>query len=494
MADVGSRRWRRGLPGAVLALGVAALSAPGCYGMRGTSGSAEAASRPARVTNAADVAVPPGYRIEAVATGLTFPTGIAFDDEARLYVVEAGYSFGAHWAPPQLLRLEPDGRRTTVATGRANGPWNGVAFRDGAFFVAEGGEQEGGRILRITGGSVTPLVEDLPSLGDHHTTGPAVGPDGWIYFGQGTATNSGVVGEDSASRGWLARHPSFHDTPCRDVALRGVNFPSKDLLGDARGEVATGAYLPFGTPSRPGQVVRGSMPCSGAVMRVRPRGGKPELVAWGFRNPFGLAFSPEGQLYVTDNGYDERGSRPVGRTPDFLWKVTRGQWYGWPDFAGGEAVDAGEQDAPGQPRPARLLASFPNAPPPRPAALFAAHSSTYGTDFSRSEAFGHVGDAFTAQFGDLAPAAAEPARRAGFKVVRVEPQTGVIEEFAANDAEENGPASRLRSGGLVRPNGVRFSPDGSALYIVDFGVMTLGPRRPEPQEETGVLWRVTREW
>ena len=26
------------------------------------------------------------------------------------------------------------------------------------------------------------------------------------------------------------------------------------------------------------------------------QGGKPELVAWGFRNPFGLAFSPKGQL------------------------------------------------------------------------------------------------------------------------------------------------------------------------------------------------------
>ena len=47
--------------------------------------------------------------------------------------------------------------------------------------------------------------------------------------------------------------------------------------------------------------------------------------------------------------------------------------------------------------------------------------------------------------------------------------------------------------GLERPVAVRFSPDGSALYVVDFGVMTMSARGPEPRKETGVLWRVTRE-
>jgi hypothetical protein len=52
-----------------------------------------------------------------------------------------------------------------------------------------------GRILRVTpDGQLTPLVSSLPSLGDHHTNGPAIGPDGSLYFSVGTATNSGVVG------------------------------------------------------------------------------------------------------------------------------------------------------------------------------------------------------------------------------------------------------------------------------------------------------------
>ena len=38
----------------------------------------------------------------------------------------------------------------------------------------------------------------------------------------------------------------------------------------------------------------------------------------------------------------------------------------------------------------------------------------------------------------------------------------------------------------------RFDPSGTALYVVDFGVMTMGPQGPAPQPETGVLWRITR--
>ena len=50
----------------------------------------------------------------------------------------------------------------------------------------------------------------------------------------------------------------------------------------------------------------------------------------------------------------------------------------------------------------------------------------------------------------------------------------------------------LEGGGLERPIAVRFSPDGTSLYVVDFGVMTVGERGPQPKPETGVLWRITR--
>ena len=47
---------------------------------------------PPRRFEPVDVALPEGYRIELVAEGLTFPTGVTFDDHGSVYVVEAGYS------------------------------------------------------------------------------------------------------------------------------------------------------------------------------------------------------------------------------------------------------------------------------------------------------------------------------------------------------------------------------------------------------------------
>ena len=59
-------------------------------------------------------------------------------------------------------------------------------------------------------------------------------------------------------------------------------------------------------------------------------------------------------------------------------------------------------------------------------------------------------------------------------------------------SKEAGPGSKECNGGIERPVDVRFNNDGSALYVVDFGVMTVGPKGPVPHPHTGVLWRVRR--
>ena len=80
----------------------------------------------------------------------------------------------------------------------------------------------------------------------------------------------------------------------------------------------------------------------------------------------------------------------------------------------------------------------------------------------------------------------------GYQIVRVDPGSGVIEPFAVNRGKENGPASKLGTGGLERPVAARFDPAGTALYVVDFGVLRSAGKKPEPVQGTGVLWRITR--
>ncbi len=389
-----------------------------------------------------DIDVPDGYRIELVAEKLTHPAGIAFGDGGRIFVIEAA---------GRLVELTKDGANP-LATGD-HAPWTGIAYRDGAIYVAEGGEHDGGRIVRFDSPELKPtvLVDNLPSQGEHHTTGPVVASDGWVYFGQGTATNAGI-----------AEQGEQPDIPCRDVTLAGINFDG------------TGAFLPHGTPSEQGQVIKGQLPCSGAIMRVKTTGGPVELVAWGFRNPAGLALD-NGALYATDNGYETRGSRPVFGSADVLWKVEMSHWYGWPDFSEGRPLTAAfYSEGDGKPR-GFLLEDHPDRPRD-PRAYLPVRSSATGLDFTHGEAFGYPGSAFIALFGGLLPAPV------GFEIVRVDPRTGDIVEFAKNHGDRPGPASLKKQRGLERPIAVRFDPSGKSLYVVDDG-----------GEQPGRIWKITKE-
>ena len=474
-----------------LAIAVAASFLSQCYVLRGNSGGGTHAGGERRVPDATAILVPDGYRIELVASGLTCPAGIAFDAHNVPHVVESGWSPKGFRHVPRLLRLDVAGGASVIAEGRSeDGPWNGVWCHDGAFLVATGGYGHAGRILRIgADGSSTALAENLPSRGDHTVNGPVVGPDGAIYFGIGTATNSGVVGIDNEHFGWLSKHPDFCDIPGQDVVLTGRNFATDDVLGDA-GTVETGAFVPFGTKTTPGQRIPGRVPCTGAVLKLAADG-ELALVAWGFRNPFGLAFAPDGRLFVTDNGYDERGSRPVWGSGELLWHVVPGQWYGWPEFSGDRPLTDDEFDPPAGEEPTLLLAEQPD-PPPRPAAVLGVHASADGLDFARSAEFGHVGEAFVALFGDQTPTTGDLLAPVGFKVVRVDVATGVVREFAANAGGTVAPASKNDGRGLERPIAVRFDRTGAALYVVDFGVLTEAPDGSKPQPNTGCVWRITR--
>jgi glucose/arabinose dehydrogenase len=464
-----------------------------CYRMRTSHGGGQIASPNSRKINPSDIAITGDYKIEVVAKDLTFPSAITFDNNGNIYVVETGYVYGEIWKEPKLLKISGGKKVEEIVKGPRNGPWTGVQFYNGNFYISEGGEAEGGRILQVSPqGDIKVLVDNLPSVGDHHTDDLVI-KDNYIYFGQGSATNSGIVGTDNASFGWLKRKPDFHDIPCGDMELIGKNYRSENVLTEAEGdEVETGAFSPFGTPTTKGQIIKGKVPCTGAILRVPIEGGKVEMVAWGLRNPYGIALSPDGKLFTTENSYDERGSRPVWGTADVLWEVKQGTWYGWPDFSAGKRIQYDEEfKSPSDKAVEPLLINTPSTPS-KPTAEFGVHSSSSGIAFSTSDSFGFKGEAFVAQFGDMAPNVGKVLEPVGFKIVRVDVATGVVRDFAVNKGKRNGPASWLKSGGLERPVSVRFDQSGRSLYVVDFGILTM-KEGPHAQEGTGVIWKITKK-
>ncbi|HBX24362.1 MAG TPA: glucose dehydrogenase [Desulfotomaculum sp.] len=429
-----------------------------------------------------------GYRLEPVITGLTYPTSVTFDNAGNIYVGEAGYSYGPAKADGQgrILAVGPGGRAKEVARG-FRGPMTSVKWHKGNFYVAEGAFP--GRIYRVArDGRRVILVSGLRSGGDHFTTEIVFGPDEVMYFGVGTFTNSAVVGIDNFFYGWLAELPNQHDVPCRDIVLTGINFASIDPFALAEGEVRivkTGAFKPFGTTSYPGEVVNGELYCNGVIYRCAPDGSGLAPFADGFRNPFGLGFSPTGRFYAIDQGYDDRGSRPVTNSLDPMWEVIPGGWYGWPDFVGGEPITNPEFSPQGKP-PHQFVLKYHPPLAGRPVLQFAHHSATMKFDFSTNPYFGYPNQAFAAQFGSAAPITGHPHGMPGFRVVRVDPQAGQVHDFLVSN--NPGPDGT----GPARPVDVKFDPRGENLYIVDFGVMQANQGAIIPWSRTGSLWKVSR--
>jgi glucose/arabinose dehydrogenase len=103
----------------------------------------------------------------------------------------------------------------------------------------------------------------LPDLpfGLHNSNGMALGPDGRLYFGLGSTCNE-----------------------CAETDPRSATVQAFDLAS-----------------------------------------GTLETIATGLRNPYAVTFTPDGQLWATDNGSD-----PPCATPDELNRIQPGAHYGWP--------------------------------------------------------------------------------------------------------------------------------------------------------------------
>ena len=447
--------------------------------------------------DAAAAWVPDGYRAEVAIAGLMYPTSIEFDNDGAIYVAEGGYMPGDTSQPARLLKFATPVASARLAGGEAEvvvseglqPPVTDLLWHDGKLFVSHKG-----RISVVENGALKDLITDLPSLGDHSNNQLAAGPDGWIYFGQGTATNSGVVGPDNFAFGWPPEHPEVCDVPAHDIVLNGAVFESEDPRTPGA-RASTSPFHPFGKTATAGTVVKGAIKSNGSLLRMRADGSDLEVYAWGFRNPYGVQWVGDA-LYVADAGMDERGSRHVANEPEKLFRVTPGAFYGWPDFAAGQPVNDGEfLPAKAEP-PQPVLQDLP--PAELPIMTFEPHASVTQMDVCRGGDFGSAGTLYVGASGDQSPVTAAEIVRAGYWVKRVNPGNEVAEPFFHAAVDRLGPTGLeyVATPGPKRIVDVRFSPDGRALYVVDIGPIHYeqGDKGPEPVAfpGTGVVWRITK--
>lgn len=466
------------------------------------------------------VEYPAGFELERYAVDLTGPSKIAFDADGNLFVAEAGLD----GCEPRIFGFSPAGKRFDIYPIRKgiflfapdpfqlHGPIGGMVVHKGRLYVSHRDASGTGVItaLDYNGGHRT-IVAGLPARGEHGVTDLAIHPrNGRLYFGVGSATNSGVVGPDDFALGWAHDHPKTHDVPYLPVVLRGRRFDSPNpRAGLFTGpELAVTAFFqPFGSSNKtriPG-VSPNNPKFNGGLFSVEPDGGDLRVEAHGIRHPRGLAFNEYDQLFFTNNGMEMRGTRPVMDCPDALVRLPAGgtPWFGFPDYTPDllpvdpdalKRVDPNGNPNRFQPPPSLILGTgYPDVSfgidhdasglviPARREfvhGVFPSQSGAAGIAMPPAEgAFGgFVGSAIVALSGDRAPFSTSGMKlkdpRPGYKLVRVDVTRRQVRDFIRNVQER--PASRVDENPhqLERPVDVKFAPDG-ALYILDLGRVTL---------------------
>ena len=534
--------------------------------------------------SAKDVVVPPGYTVSVFKAGLNFPTGIAFRGDKRnfeVYVLESGHGlpsvcneqsqFGSgDFDPnnpftPDVLVFDANGKLLRklgkpTATGgfQPAGPAVDIAFErglhGGRLFATDSnqathaqGQNNSSRIVTIDpdSGVVKPFITGLPT-GDHPTEQLAF-KDNWVYWSQGSTTNSGVVGRDNGGGA------NQQDIPCQDIVLSNNVF-------DSGNGVKTSGYSAFGV-QRPGATVKAFESalhhgvCDGAILRAPLNTAQPENsvepFSWGYRNGYALRFAPNdhplaGGLLVGEDGPDERGARPTNNAPDALHLARQNadgtpDYHGWPDRFGflpstqavfnpiGGASDdlCVPADTPGgctadslaliltEDVPIRDVLAAPAQSITSPLAIEAADSSFTGLDFvPRGFVGGSVAPAavlytLEGDFGFSPPNASEGAPEVGHEVKLINfEQKGnqafalKVQGFARNVTGDQAFISADHPSGFNRPTNIRFGPDDCA-YIADYGAVrdnggdthfvgdANGPLVQIPA--TGVIWKICKQ-
>jgi len=158
-----------------------------------------------------DILVPSGYQVAQFATGFTSPTAFDRAPNGDHYVVDSGSGFGyAQGTPVPNVKIwkVSNGTPSLVYNGDTQkgltAPALGIAVKDDdTIFVNDYSGLN--RVHRD--GTVQHLI-DLPNKGDHGNDHIAIGKDGMLYWGEGSATNASVVGEDNQQLGWLQGNPN----------------------------------------------------------------------------------------------------------------------------------------------------------------------------------------------------------------------------------------------------------------------------------------------
>ncbi|MBZ9608680.1 hypothetical protein G9F73_012765 [Clostridium estertheticum] len=170
------------------------------------------------------------------------------------------------------------------------------------------------------------IIKNIPNYGDYNDSLVRINGE-YLFVTIGAATNSGVVGPDNQ---WLDDYPQNHDISPKSITIKGINFDKKK----------TGAFVPYKNRNVKGQIITEHMIGNSSIIVYNLKTGAQGNFAWGIRNMKAIDFNSEGKILVAVGGMEDRGLRPVKGDSDYIYKIKKKSWYGFPDYTGGDPISS----------------------------------------------------------------------------------------------------------------------------------------------------------
>ncbi len=200
---------------------------------------------------------------------------------------------------------------------------------------------------------------------------------------------------------------------------------------------------------------------SGTILRYTSEGAFVEIFAHGFRNPYDLAFNGDGELFATDNSPSADSTFGCEEAPDELNWIRRGRNYGFPYcFGTGDCYDVSAYcDPPPCGAGACQWGTGCSPSMTSPIWLLEPHCSSDGLVFGTGFAGYGPDDLFIAEFGQEDPTPDCPWSATGHKVVHV--------RLARRGHSWSAVSEEDFATGFFTPLDLAVGPD-SALYVCDY--------------------------
>ena len=241
--------------------------------------------------------------------------------------------------------IREDGREETLLQDKSLKIENVVFYKNKLYFISKSNLYK----YDLENRNLKSILANIPSTGKYLDRNLII-KDSKLLLSIGTVTNSGIASYDND----YALDNIPYDKSSIDITLNGFNY----------GEKKTGAFMPYGNSSEEGQRVRAENLANASIFEINLENNKSSLYASGIRNITGWDLDSEGKLIGIVGGMNNTSERPINRDFDYLYKIDKGTWYGWPDFSGGDPISSPRFK--GEKLVSTLIANPPNKIVPAP--------------------------------------------------------------------------------------------------------------------------------